>query len=65
MFSQAVKNSRKKKKEIGLQNILYDSRKFNQFHPPKLIFLPSKSIMKKMMKVSVEAKDIIDIYYIF
>jgi hypothetical protein len=65
MFSPTVKNSHKKKKEFELHNILYDSRKFNQFHPPKLIFLPSKGIMKKMMRVAVEAKDVFDLYYIF
>ena len=45
--------------------MIYDHTKFNQFDPPKLIFLPNKSIMKKMMRVAVEAKDIFDLYYIF
>ena len=48
-----------------MHNIMYDSNKFNQFHTPKLIFLPSKGIMKKMMRVAVEAKDVFDLYYIF
>lgn len=60
-----VRNSKKKKKNDDLENIMYDSKKFNQFHPPSLIFLPTKGIMKKIMRAAVEAKEVYDLYYIF
>jgi len=33
--------------------------------PPRMLYVPSKAIMVKMMKVCVECKDPFDIWYIF
>lgn len=44
---------------------LYDPKKFCEDHPPSLTFAPSKLLMKKMMRVAAECKDLNDLNYLF
>lgn len=72
-FPAPKRNSRMghKKKDAGrLQNAkvdepVYSEARFNPMRPPNLTFIPSKQIMKKLMRVCTEIKDPIELYYIF
>ena len=60
----------RKKDACKLQNAkvdepVYSESRFNPMRPPNLTFIPSKQIMKKLMRVCTEIKDPIELYYIF
>ena len=51
--------------EVKVDEMVYSETRFNPMRPPNLTFIPSKLIMKKLMRVCTEIKDPIELYYIF
>ena len=68
--SRSSSKTKKKKKngklaEANINENIYDGSKFNEFNPPRIVFVPSKNIMMKMMRVCAECKEPIELYYVF
>lgn len=51
--------------EAEITDVVYDESKFNKYTPPSLVYMPTKNLMMKMMRVCSECKEPIDLYYIF
>ena len=66
-ISSKLGNKKKPAKlaEAEIDDVVYDESKFNKSTPPVLVYIPTKSLMLKMMRVCSECKDPIDLYYIF
>lgn len=52
-------------KKLNQNKAVYDESKMNAFYPPNLIFIPSKMLLKKLMRVTTECKTPADLIYIF
>ena len=47
-------NKKKTSKEVvtsRIEELVYDESKFNQFHPPTLVFIPCKTVLRKLMRL--------------
>ena len=51
--------------EISISELVYDECKFREDAPPGMIFVPSKIVMRKIMKVCTTVRDFSDLYYYF
>ena len=43
--------------------LVYDVRKMLPDHPPTMIFVPSKSVLRKLMRICASAKEVNEIHY--
>lgn len=51
--------------EPTMCDLVYDECKFKEAAPPGMIFIPSKLVMRKIMKVCTTVRDFSDLYYYF
>ena len=57
------KKSLRTEKIIIIENDLYDSSTFNPDIPPRMIYVPNKTVMRKLMKICISVTDSTEIYY--
>ena len=43
---------------------IYDEKLFNPYESPKLIYKPSKVVMRKLLRVCASCSDIFDLYFL-
>ena len=68
--SQPHRNADRKRRaslinKTDISMLVYDECKFTEAHPPGMIFLPSKIILRKMMKVCAQVESFSDLYFVF
>ena len=47
-----------------ITELVYDEGKFRQDKPPNLIFVPSRDILIKLMRICCECKDTVELHYL-
>jgi hypothetical protein len=47
-----------------ITELVYDEIKFTQEKPPNLIFVPSRDVLLKLMRVCCECKDTVELHYL-
>jgi len=45
------------------EQLVYDASKMLPWQPPTMIFVPSRSVLRKLMRICASAKELSDIYY--
>jgi len=48
-----------------ITDFVYDESRFREEAPPGMVYVPSKLIMRKIMRVCASVNDFTDLYYIF
>jgi hypothetical protein len=65
--SEPKKSGKKKPKklvEVQITQLVYDESKFLPENPPNLIFVPSRNLMLKLMRICCECKDTNELHYL-
>lgn len=47
-----------------ITELVYDENKYTKEKPPNLIFVPSRDVLLKLMRVCCECKDTVELHYL-
>lgn len=50
---------------LDLEESVYGNKHFHKDQPPTLLFVPSRAILHKIMKICLHCSDLTDLYYFF